>query len=498
AFALRFGDFNMVLSGQVTSNSRVMYIRNIGDRVRKAAPFLKYDASPYSVVLNNRLYWIQDAYTTSPSYPYSQTASTDRVPATSGLSSGFNYVRNSVKVVINAYTGKMTFFVVDNTDPIIRVYERAFPDLFTPVRKAESMIPGIKAHFRYPDDLFRVQTNMYGRYHLNAAPDFYSQAQAWTISQDPGSGSLNNSNLGAALPTAATPTGGPAAAPPQTPRLDPEYLLAHLPGKTQLTFMSLQPFVPVSQSDKSQNLTAFMTASADPSNYGQLHLYETPPQNNVDGPALIVNAIRSNTAISSELTLLNQGGSQVILGQVEAIPIDQTLLYVQPVYVESNSNQVPTLKDVVVVYNGTAYHSDNASLDAALCPITNPDGSKPFASYCNTAAANEQPTTINTPGGGKIGGSGSSSSTTSTTAPTSSTTVAPPAAGQTLTALLAQAEQHFAAANAALKAGNLAQYQTEVNAAEQAIAQAQSLQGQGGAPPTTTTIPGSPPTTAHP
>ncbi len=490
AFALRFGDFNMVLSGQVTSSSRVMYIRNIGDRVRKAAPFLRYDADPYAVVLNNQLYWIQDAYTTSANYPYSQTAKTDRVPAGSGLSSQFNYVRNSVKVVINAYTGSMYFFVVDNKDPVIQVYERAFSDLFTPVSKANTLIPGITAHFRYPEDLFRVQTNMYGRYHLNDAPDFYSQAQAWTISQDPGSGSLSNSNLGAALPAAAAGPGGIAAAVPQTPRLDPEYLIGHLPGQTQLTFLSLQPFVPVSQSDKSQNLTAFMTASGDPNDYGQLHLYETPPQNNVDGPALIVNAIRSNTAISSELTLLNQGGSQVILGQVEAIPVDQTLLYVQPVYVESNANLVPTLKDVVVVYNGTAYHSDNASLDGALCPITNGDGSQPFASYCNTSYANEQRTTVNTPGGGSIGGStGSSSTTTSTTTPPSpASTVPPPASGQTVASLIAQAQQDFATANAALKAGNLAAYQSSVNAAEQAIAQAQALGGQS-TPGTTTTLP---------
>ena len=189
AFALRFGDPNFLLSGQITPSSRVMYIRNINDRVRKAAPFLKYDSDPYAVILNKQVYWVIDAYTTTDNYPYAQNANTDRVSASSGLSSTFNYVRNSVKVVISAYDGSMHFFVTNTNDPIIKVYERAFPDLFTPISQADKIIPGIVAHFRYPEDLFRVQTNMYGRYHLTNASDFYSQAQAWAVSPDPGAAS---------------------------------------------------------------------------------------------------------------------------------------------------------------------------------------------------------------------------------------------------------------------------------------------------------------------
>lgn len=505
-FALRFSDPNMVLSGQITSASKVMYIRNISDRVRKAAPFLKYDSGPYSVVLNNQTYWVQDAYTTANNYPYAQVANVNRIDPSSGLSSQFNYVRNSVKVVINAYNGSMKFFVMNTNDPIIEVYQKAFPDLFTPVAKADTLIPGITAHWRYPADLFRVQTNMFGRYHLTRAADFYSQAQAWTISQDPGSGNLGQTQLATALaPNAA----GGVAQVPSTPRLQPEYILAHLPDSTQQRFLSLQPFEPVSSSTKQQNLTAFMTASADPNDYGQLSVYETPPAGNVDGPALITNAIKSNTDISKELSLLNTGSSEVVLGQVEPIPIDQTLLYVQPIYVQSSSNQVPTLKDVVVVYNGTAYNAGNTSLDAALCKVTNPDGSQPFSTYCGTPAA-----TKSAPGQG-AGGSGSPAGggTTTTTAPGSpappatTPSTAPPAGGAapTVQSLLNIAQTQFAAAMSALKSGNLAAYQQAVTNADNAVNQAAGLAANpsgSSTPPTTTppatSPPGGPPSSAPP
>jgi uncharacterized membrane protein (UPF0182 family) len=348
-----------------------MFNRNINTMVRKAAPFLKYDSDPYAVILNNSVYWVVDAYTTTDNYPYSQNANTNGVSPSSGLNSTFNYVRNSVKVVINAYTGKMDFFVVDPSDPIIQVYERAFPDLFKPESEAEAtLIPGIQAHFRYPEDIFTVQTNMYGRYHLTDATDFYTQAQAWTVSPDPGSGPLSNSSP---LITTSSTTF-------QSPRCSSwrrSTCWRTLPGSTQQTFMLLEPFVPIGSTTERQNLTAFMTASSDPQDYGTLRVYESPPGETVDGPALVTNAIRSNPSISSELTLLNQQGSIVELGEVAVVPLDDTLLYVEPIYVESSANQIPTLKDVVVVYNGVAYQSNNASLDNALCQIVNPGGSKP-------------------------------------------------------------------------------------------------------------------------
>jgi uncharacterized membrane protein (UPF0182 family) len=475
AFALRFGDPNFILSSQITKSSKVMYIRNIVSRAEKAAPFLKFDSDPYAVVLNGNVYWVIDAYTTTDNYPYSQNANTDRLPPNSGLNTNFDYVRNSVKVVISAYTGDMKFFVVDQNDPIIKVYEKAFPDLFTPGTKADQLFPGITAHFRYPEDIFRVQTNMYGRYRLSNPSDFYSQAQAWAVSPDPGSGPLSNIT---AAPTASIGANGQIV-PPSVQRLQPQYILAALPGSTQQSFILLTPFVPIAATTNQQNLTGFMTASSDPNSYGQLRVYETPPGSTVDGPGLVSNAIRSNQTISQELTLYDQKGSSAELGEVDIVPIDNTLLYVQSVYVESSSLQVPQLRDVVVVYNGTAFHSGNASLDNALCQVTNPDHSQPFSNYCGTAAATSQ--VPNSTGTAPSTGSGSGSTTTtttpSTTAPAGSTPAGsgPPPAGLTVQSLLAQAQSDFAAANAALKAGNLAQYQANIQQAESLVSDAQVL-----------------------
>ena len=461
AFALRFRDANFILSGQINPSSKVMYIRNINDRVRKAAPFLKYDSDPYAVILDNQVYWVIDAYTTTDNYPYSQNAITDRVTG-SDLDSTFNYVRNSVKVVVSAYDGSMHFFVTKTDDPIIRVYERAFPDLFTPIDRADSIIPGIVAHFRYPEDIFKVQTNMFGRYHLTSAKDFYTQAQAWAVSPDPGSGQLTQSSqIGQSVLGSNGQLG-----PPPVARLQPQYLLAHLPGSTQQSFMLMTPYVPLSTSTERQNLTAFMTASSDPNDYGTLRLFVTPAGQNVDGPALIANAIRSNISISTELSFLNQNGSTVELGEVVIVPIDQTLVYVQPVYVESSSNQVPTLKDVIVVYNSIAYHSSNASLDNALCQVANPDGSQPFSNYCNTTAANATPLV---PSG--TGGTGT---------PGSPSTTVPSNGAPTVASLLAQAQAALNAANTALKNGDLATYQADVNKALGYLNQAEQLEKPGG------------------
>jgi uncharacterized membrane protein (UPF0182 family) len=496
AFALRFGDANFLLSGQITPSSKVMFYRNIVQRVQKAAPFLRYDSDPYSVVLGQQVYWVIDAYTVSNDYPYSQEANLDGLPASSGLQTNFNYVRNSVKVVISAYDGSMHFFDMNTGDPILKVYERAFPDLFTPVAKADTLFPGITSHWRYPENIFQIQTNMYGRYHLTAPSDFYSQAQAWAVSPDPGSGVLNpNTQIGA---TVIGSNGQPVI---EVNRLQPQYIEAALPNTNQqgVNFLLITPFVPISTTGSSQNLTAFMTASSDPGTYGQLTAYQLPAGVTVDGPGLISNAIRSNAAISSELTLYDQSGSQVELGEVDVVPIDQTLLYIEPVYVESTSARIPTLDDVVVVYNGKAYHSSNSSLDEALCNIQNPDLSHPFSNYCSTPFALETP---NLPVTGGSGGT-APTSTTTTTAPSPTTPGTAPT-GSTVQSLLALANQDLANAQVALTQQNLGQYEADVKAATAAIKAANALPpsaASGGsttttAPATTTTGPGTTSTTA--
>jgi uncharacterized membrane protein (UPF0182 family) len=482
AFALRFGDANFVLSGQITPSSRVMFYRDINEEVSKAAPFLKFDSDPYAVILNGGIYWVVDGYTTTNNYPYSQEADINGLPVNSGLNTGFNYVRNSVKVVISAYTGQMTFFDMGTGDPILSVYERAFPGLFVPVSQADRLYPGITAHWRYPEDLFLVQSNMFGRYHLTNVSEFYTQAQSWEVSPDPGSGPLSNTAIGTEVigPNGQTET--------IVKPLAPQYIEAALPntGQQTVNFSLITPFVPYSPSGTSQNLTAFMTASSDPGTYGQLTLYLMPPNETVDGPPLIASAIRANSAISQELTYYNQpnGGSQVELGEVDVVPLGQSLLYIEPVYVESDAGGFPLLDDVVVVYNNKAYHSSNASLDNALCQIQNPDGSRPFSAYCNTPLANESSNLATTPGATTPTTPGS---TTTTTTPTTFPTRPP--SGASVAALIAAANQDLASAQAALAQGNLGAYQADVNAAHAAITQALSLENSSSSSSSTTTAP---------
>ncbi len=461
AFALRFGDLNLIVSGLVTSKSRIQYVRNISQRVRKAAPFLKYDADPYAVIVNGAIYWVQDAYTITDQYPYAQQADTTRIAGASGLSGTFNYVRNSVKVVIDAYNGSMKFYVVDPSDPIIRTYEKAFPDLFTP---GSQMPAALQAHLRYPEDLFEVQTNMYGRYHLTDPNDFYTQGNAWTISQDPGEGSPSSTNTATSTVNAA----GQVVLNRQA-RMPPVYSLITLPQQTDQSFVILEPFVPVSPSDKQQNLTAFMTAKSDPNDYGQMDVYVTPAGQQIDGPALVNAAINANPNISEEVTLLNTNGSSVLFGNVVTVPIDQSILYVQPLYVQSASNPVARLDDVIVVYQGTAYQG--GTLDSALC--TTAFG----APFCSLPDGQVPPPSNN-----------SSSSHTSTTTPTSPTSVP---GGSSVQQLLAQAQLDFQNANNALTASppNLGTYQSQISAAEADVMQAAQL--AGAAPTTTSTVPAS-------
>lgn len=494
AFSISFGDYNLLISGQIDGSSRILYFRNVTQRLEKAAPFLTYDSDPYPVILNKHLYWVQDAYTTTTNFPYSEQANTSRLAPTSELANeGFNYIRNSVKAVVDAYSGAMWFFVQDPTDPIIQTYERAFPKLFTSMSKADTEIPGITGHWRYPEDMFTVQTNMYGLYHQQSPTVFYSRAQAWGIAESPASNEVGSAatTTGVTIPSALTTPPGVASA---SSSVTPIYELVALPGQTQQSFVLVQPFVPASGGDK-QTLTAFMTASSDPDDYGALTVFTIPAGQTVDGPSLVSTAVQTNNAISEEISLLDQHGSKVELGSVVMTPIGQSLLYIQPLYVEQTTNGVPRLDDVIVVYNGTAYHSgpSDPSLGDALCQVANPGGDHPFASYCSKRAT---PTGPGTEPAGKTGGQ-----TTTTTAPATTTSVAPtsttaPGTSQpTRTTLptphgslaqdLAQAQQYFALANAALKQGDLGTYQNDIRAAEAEVALADQL---ATATVTTTTV----------
>ncbi|MDA8391964.1 MAG: UPF0182 family protein [Actinomycetota bacterium] len=420
AFALRFGDLNVLISGQVKPTSRVIFMRGISSRVAKAAPFLTLDSQPYPVLLHGTIYWVQDAYTTSSHFPYGQQPNTSALPANAPLANrSFNYIRNSVKVLINSYTGKMTFYVWDPTDPIIRAYEAAFPKMFTP---ATAMPQALKAQLRYPLDMFTIQATEFGRYHIVDPVGFYNAGNAWSLSADPGSGSPNGGNA------TLLPNG-------QQPRMQPEYAEVQLPGSSSPSFVLLEPYVPLSRNDLQQNLTAFLVAGSDPGSYGKLTAYVTPSGQQIDGPSLVNAKINDNTAVSSEISLLDQHGSTVTQGTVMLVPVGQSLLYVRPLYVSSAQNPLPEVKEVIVVLGNTV------TMEPTLAQALNVT----FGSHLNTST----------------GTSGSSKPTTAL----------PPQ----VASLVTQASAALGQGQADLRSGNLAGYQAEVNQAQSLLSKASSL-----------------------
>ncbi|HVE47295.1 MAG TPA: UPF0182 family protein [Acidimicrobiales bacterium] len=455
AFALRFADFNPLISNLVTPQSRAIFIRDIGSRVRTAAPFLRYDADPYPVIIKGRVLWIQDAYTATTRYPYSQHADRDRVPAGSDLRSNFNYVRNSVKVVIDAFNGSMQFYVVDDKDPLIKAYTKAFPKLFTPGSK---MSADLRSHLRYPEDLFRVQTNMYGRYHITAPADFYNASDAWNISQDPGSGSPTPEAR-----RTTTNAAGTVLVSAKEARMDPTYMLLRLPGEEKESFLILQPFVPFSDDDKQQNLTAFMTAKSDVEGYGRLQAFVMPRGRQIDGPALVDARISANPAISSEITLLDQKGSEVQLGNVLVIPIGNSLLHIRPLYVQSKRNPLPEFKKAIVVFGEKAEMRD--TLQQALA-----------------AVFGAAPPTLEQPKDGP--------------GPPTTSPPGTPAVSAEAQRLLGEADAAFKAGQEALRNGDLAEYQRQNEIAAERVRQALTPVTQEPAPATTTTTSRPPKSTA--
>jgi uncharacterized protein len=345
AFAVRFGDLNILISDLLTQHSRIMFVRDIQAEVSKAAPFLSLDADPYPVLANGQIYWVQDAYTTTANYPYSQDADTSAVNSSSGLSGQtFNYVRNSVKVVINAYTGQMTFYVMDPSDPIIRTWMKVFPSLFT---NADRMPSALRDHLRYPEDIFTVQTAMFGKYHINTAAAFYNAGDAWSLSQNPGAGSPT-----AALQSTYTTNSQGQTVQGQIQRMSPIYQVLEIPGQNSPTFNIMEAYVPVSQNDSVQTLAGFVFGNCNYGpNYGKLTVFETPAGESFDGPALIDARILQNTTVSKAITLLNQGGSSVVLGNLLIVPVDGSILYFRPLYLEGR-NALPVLTDVIAVYGG--------------------------------------------------------------------------------------------------------------------------------------------------
>ncbi|WP_298209645.1 UPF0182 family protein [Ferrimicrobium sp.] len=413
AFALRFGDINILDSSLVTSHSRIMFERGIVARAQMAMPFLKYGSHPYPVIANGRVYWVLNGYTTSPNYPYAQAANTSAVPAGSQLANGnYNYIRNSVKVVIDAYSGAMHFYVSDPSDPMIQAYEKAFPHVFQPLA---SMNPAIEAHLRYPSDLLSVQSQMYGLYHVTSASNFYSAGNAWEVSASPAIGQIPSGTSGGFASLSSSSN---------SPML-PVYEMMQLPGSKSTELSLVEAYVPYSPSGSTQNLTGFLVGQSSPSNPYQLTTLITPNGEQIDGPNQITSRMTSQTAVSQELTLLDQHGSNVDFGSTSAIPLGQNLLWVTPLYVSSTSNPIPEIKEIVTAY-GT---------NIAISPTIAGDLQQIFGVIPNGAEGSQK----------------------------AATSVPSTVVSSQASSIISKAQSLYAKAQAALKSGNLSLYQQDIN-----------------------------------
>ena len=303
-FALSLGDYKLLLSSEVDNNSRVLYYRNIHQRIQKIAPFLEFDKDPYIVTSEGKLYWMWDAYTTTDSFPYSEP-----------YNKVSNYIRNSVKVVIDAYSGQVNFYISDENDPLVVTYSKIFPSMF---KSLDEMPDDLRKHIRYPVDLFSAQAQMYGVYHMDDPSLFYNKEDKWNIATE---------MLGK-----------------DEKQIEPYYTIIKLPGTDKPEFILIVPYTPQSK----RNMIAWMAASSDGANYGKLISYNFPKQELVYGPAQIEARINQDTVISQQLSLWDQRGSNVIRGNLLAVPIKDALLYVAPIYLQAEQSKMPELRRVIV------------------------------------------------------------------------------------------------------------------------------------------------------
>jgi hypothetical protein len=453
-FAARFGDLNMFISSQITGSSQLLFNRSMRERVTAIAPFLRYDKDPYLVVTSDgRLEYVQDAFTTSASFPDANTVDPGGDSTANGLAGDpFNYIRNSVKVVMDAYDGTMSFYVAIPNDPIIQAWEGVFPGLFKPISEMPADIRGDATnpgHLRYPEDMFNVQTSQFAKYHVTDPGVFYQGNDVWQ------------------LPPSAD-TGGNGT--PTQLGLEAYYVQMRVPGQANPEFVLLQPMVPQGR----QNMIAWVAAHNDPGSYGEVSVFDFPRASNVFGPQQIEALIAQNKDISGQITLWNREGSKVILGNLLVIPLQDStghnqLLYIEPVYLQATSNGLPVFQKVICGTPTQIVWGD--SLQDALNQI--------YAGQGSTAP----------PGG--------STSPGASVAPSASTTLSPPAATATATPsgtpsalpsvslsgspqeLAAEANAHLKAAQVAAGKGDWETFGKEMAIVEQILAQLQ----QGGASP---------------
>lgn len=355
-FATRFADLKVLLSDDLTAESRVLQTRNIRERLQKVAPYLRFDGDPYLVINEGRLIWIADAYTTTNRYPYSQPAD------------GINYIRNSVKATIDAYHGTVNLYIADERDPIIQTYAKVFPNTLKPLAE---MPESLRSHLRYPEDIFHLQARVFATYQMNEPQEFYNKEDQWTIAQT--SGGVDKE---------------------EAKQMEPYYTIMKLPGERQEEFILMLPFTP----QRKDNLAAWMVARSDGENYGKLAAYRFPKQQLVFGPKQITARITQDPEISRQLTLWNQRGSRVIFGMLMVIPIKESLIYVQPLYLRAETGKIPELRRVIVASDNRIAMQE--TLDKSLASLfgdelkpkneTKPSGNEPTNAPTDATALLEQ------------------------------------------------------------------------------------------------------------
>jgi uncharacterized membrane protein (UPF0182 family) len=452
AYAIQYSEYNLFGSSLVNSQSRIIHDRNVTARVERLAPFLRYDADPYPVVVNGTVQWVLDAYTISDRYPYAQQANIDQLSPGGGLNTSFNYVRNSVKAVVDAFTGDVTFYVVDAKDPIVTAWSKAFPDLFTDVSEAPE---GLTVHFRYPEDLFRVQTNVYGRYQFDDATLFFNRDAAWSVAQAPAS--EPESVTGVVGGVGVGVTEGIDVRDASVLRFEPYYTMFHGgDGLGTPTFSMLRPFVPFSADNARKELRALMVVSSDPKSYGKIQVFELP-EPLPEGPATVAAEFGSDPVIAQQITLLDQRGSRVIFGDLQVVPVQRGLMYVRPLFVRPDD---PSAKQIfvrkfLVSYDNRVVMTDN--LTEAVARLF-PGFTTDLGERINDGSSAPTDPTPDASGG----------TATTTTVPSEDTS------SLTATELLIRAEELFDEANLALAETppNFALYQSKLVQARELLRQA--------------------------
>jgi uncharacterized membrane protein (UPF0182 family) len=448
ALAARFGDWTFLWSSQVDTKSRVIYLRDVKQRVQTVAPFLRFDHDPYPVVVNGRIIWVLDAYTTTNNYPYSQSIHPSDLAPGSGLDTDFNYVRNSVKATVDAYDGTVSFYIVDKTDPIINTYRKAFPGMF---QDATAMPAGLRDHWRYPEDIFDTQTEQYTQYHITDPVQFYNKQNIWDIAPSPEASAVTATSAAVSGNNGGRNNTLAASGDP----IQSLYLTMQLPGQTGQEFVLQREFVP----RRAANLSAFIFARTDGENYGKLVVYSVA-DSTAPSPAQAATAILSDQFISSQFTLLNQGGSHIDQGQVQLIPVGNAIVYVRSVLVEGQGSQTfPRYRFVVAATGDEAVLGLDVN-DAITGLLTGKPTQAERIVKNGGSLTNLNPSN---PGGG---------TTTTTTTPTTPTSGPPPPTNASAQTLLNAAQVEFDAANAALAAKDLGRYQEHVQKAQTYVDQA--------------------------